>query len=859
MRKVYSMLALAFLPLVAWAQFGVVAPLHVNGNQLNDQYGNKVVLHGVMDTPSPYFNHNRWGYTCTDNNVQPCINYYDKVFGALQNPAKGTYCNIFRLHLEPGWTNDPNKQSTGSETGEANISRFSATRLQKYLDMLYWPLAQKALNHGMYVVMRPPGVCPKELKVGDYYQDYLKTVWNIVSSNTNVKNNAGVVSIELANEPVHIKNQYGQTSATAMRDYFQPIIDIIRRNGFTGIIWVPGMGYQSQYQDYAQYPVNDNNYGYAVHVYPGWYGASDTSYDHQAFIRNFQKQVPVVTSKPILVSEIDWSPEQPGSGKYNEFGQWVASNYGTWGTASTSKWGNAWKSVMDYFGNISMTLTSIDDYLDVDAFLQKGTVKAAFNENTECCAKACFYWYYEYSQKNYAHSSGNNNNNNSSNNNNNSSNNNNNNNNSSNNNSNTTANTTQGDNLIPSWGDGNDFIPQGWTVCDNGSEVQPGNVSRGPRVMKFTGDGDFSSAFYAREISADRAGFIEYGSKSGYALSLVYGEYVLACNVAAWKGSPYVKIEVFDPAGSVLASRIVQANGNANGNTATKMQNTTVVGMSFYSMIKGNYRVRFTPVADANGNGGAWQEALIANVSLYYKGNPLAFRKQNEVPAGWKIVDADQEKPAGEAASGPRIFQFAGGGEVATGLYIRQSDASKAGYAEYGSTNGYAMTLKAGQYNLSYNAVAWAGIPYIKCEVFNQNNQCIGSQIIRCYKNVNKNLSANTYGSSYGVVNFNAAQTGNYRFRWTPCADQWGAAGTWVEVVFGHIKISQGYAARTFEMDDETTGIQDVQTTNAEDDVWYDLHGQKVEQPTRSAEGRLFPKGLKKGLYIHNGKKVFVK
>ena len=179
-----------------------------------------------------------------------------------------------------------------------------------------------------------------------------------------------------------IKNQYGQTSATAMRDYFQPIIDIIRRNGFTGIIWVPGMGYQSQYQDYAQYPVNDNNYGYAVHVYPGWYGASDTSYDHQAFIRNFQNQVPVVTSKPILVSEIDWSPEQPGSGKYNEFGQWVASNYGTWGTASTSKWGNAWKSVMDYFGNISMTLTSIDDYLDVDAFLQNGTVKAAFNENT---------------------------------------------------------------------------------------------------------------------------------------------------------------------------------------------------------------------------------------------------------------------------------------------------------------------------------------------------------------------------------------------------------------------------------------------------------------------------------------------
>ena len=265
-------------------------------------------------------------------------------------------------------------------------------------------------------------------------------------------------------------------------------------------------------------------------------------------------------------------------------------------------------------------------------------------------------------------------------------------------------------------------------------------------------------------------------------------------------------------------------------------------------MIKGNYRVRFTPVADENGNGGAWQEVLIGNIGLYYKGNPLAFRKANEVPAGWKIVDADEVKQPGEAASGPRIFSFAGGGEVATGLYIRQSDASKAGYAEYGSTSGYALTLKAGQYNLSYNAVAWAGTPYIKCEVFNQNNQCIGSQIIRCNKNVNKNLNASTSGSSYGVVNFTANTTGSYRFRWTPCADQWGGSGTWVEVVFGHIKIQQGTAnARMTDFDEnEATGIDQVENTVDNDNCWYNLRGQKVEHP-------------KSGLYIHNGKKVWVK
>ena len=325
-KRFLAILAAALLPSCLFAQFGVVSPLHVNGNQLNDAYGNKVVLHGVMDTPSPYFNKYRWGYSCTDNNISACISYYDKIFGALQNPAKGTYCNIFRLHLEPGWTNDPNKKSTGSDTGEANISRFSASRLQKYLDALYLPIAQKAINHGLYVVIRPPGVCPKDLKVGDAYQNYLKTVWNIVSSNSWVKNNSGIVSLELANEPVHIYNRYGQSSATAMRDYFQPVVDVIRKNGFKGIIWIPGTGYQSQYENYASYPVSDSNFGYAVHVYPGWYGASDTSYDSNAFIYNFQKQVPVVKNKPILVSEIDWSPEKPGAGKYNEFGQWVASN-----------------------------------------------------------------------------------------------------------------------------------------------------------------------------------------------------------------------------------------------------------------------------------------------------------------------------------------------------------------------------------------------------------------------------------------------------------------------------------------------------------------------------------------------------
>lgn len=811
-------LAVALMPLAATAQFGVVAPLHVNGNQLNDEHGNKVVLHGVMDTPNPYFNRYRWGNACTDALVPSCINYFDKLFAGISNPAKGTYCNIFRLHLDPCWTNDPAKTSTGSETGEANISRFSSARLQKYLTSLYWPIAQKALGHGLYVVMRPPGVCPKDLKVGDAYQQYLKTVWDIVSRDANIKNNAGVVSLELANEPVHVYAANGTSSARALYDYFQPIVNIIRANGFKGIIWIPGTGYQSQYQSYASYPINDSNYGYAVHVYPGWYGASDTSYDHQSFIKNFKAQVPVVTSKPVLVSEIDWSPEVAGSGKYNEFGQWVASNMGTWGTASTSKWGNAWKALKDYYGNISMTLTSTDDYLDVDAYLNNGTVQAAFNGNVEACAKACFYWYYEYSKVNYAVAS------------------------STGSSSSTTPDTDS--NLIGAWPTTDNFVPSGWTVADDGVEVAAGSAQSGPRLMQFAAGGDFTTGFYTREVSATKAGFIEYGGKSGYTLPLVYGEYELTCQVAAWQGTPYLKCEIFDPAGAIVASTIVAAKPDINRSRAA-ISGATKVNLSFYSMLKGNYKVRFSPVNDAQGNGGTWREVVIGNVGLYYKGNPLAFKSGNQVPAGWTVVDAGNTLAAGAATMGPRTMTFTGGGDFTTGFYVRQSDATKRGYAEYGTAQGYGMSLKAGSYNLSYNAVAWSGTPYLKCEVFDRNNNSLGVQIIRCSKSVNKSLSASTSGSTQGVVNFYAPYTGYYHFRWTPVADQYGNAGTWLEVVFGHIKIQQGTAsAKSSNLFGETTAIGSIRATDEKQaEVWYNLQGQRVSAP-------------QKGIYIRNGKKV---
>ena len=373
--------------------------LHVDGRWLKDTHDNRVVLHGVMDTPNAWFNGGRWGWDYSDNGMNKCINYFEKIFTGLEK-AK---CDVFRLHMDPAWTNDPAKQSDGKEGGEADISRFSSSRLIKYLRTLYFPLAKRAMNHGMYVVVRPPGVCPGNLKVGDYYQDYLMTVWDIFSKNDSIRKYAGQISIELANEPVSLKNSNGEDDAAALHDYFQPIVDKIRANGFTGIIWAPGTGWQANYTSYASHPIEGYNIGYAVHDYTGWFGCSDNSCNEQNYIRQFRQQVPVVDTAPIIITEVDWSPEKPGEGHYNEHGEWVPANYGTWSTGSTSKWGKAYKALLDHYENISMTLSGTACLIDVDELINNNKVVPAFGGYEEACGKACMDWYAEYYNVDWPH------------------------------------------------------------------------------------------------------------------------------------------------------------------------------------------------------------------------------------------------------------------------------------------------------------------------------------------------------------------------------------------------------------------------------------------------------------------------
>lgn len=396
-----SLITLLSLLLTVGAHSQIRPALHVDGNQLRDEVGNKVVLHGIMDSPNPNSNRGRWGILTIDDSIPACMAYFDKMLDAVTDNEKGAYANVLRFHIDPAWTNRTDIPADPNQFGEADISRFSANKLKNYFKKLYWPLISKALHHGMYVIMRPPGVCQGSINVGGDYQEYLTDVWEQLSRNDSVKKYSGQISIELASDPVRVTNKSGVVAKSSLRDFFQPIINTIRANGFDGIIWAPGNHWQSEFTDYIQYPLVDENLGYAVHAYQGRFDIEENKCIPSYAIGRFVKSVPVLYTNPIMITETDWSPLDYSKPYKDTDSTFIYSNYGTWSTASTSQWGNALKAILDNYGNIGTIVTSPDFYIDMDKYLEDGTIQAGLNGIPEACGEPYFEWYKEWAKVDY--------------------------------------------------------------------------------------------------------------------------------------------------------------------------------------------------------------------------------------------------------------------------------------------------------------------------------------------------------------------------------------------------------------------------------------------------------------------------
>lgn len=380
----------------AWSWPGMDMPkLHVEGRWLMDENGNKVNLHGFGQTYSPWFNEmsSKW----SNYDVNACLKYNKDILDGVMDRA-GWKMTYLRMHMDPYWSNTPGVKTTG----ENDISAFDMNRFKKYLEYVFIPMAEYAVSKGLYVVMRPPGVCPEEIAVGDAYHKYLKEVWGHVSQVRTLTDNPNIM-FELANEPVRIKGTDGVYGAgsdacnQALTQFFQEIVDLMRSNGCKNILWVPGTAYQSQYAGFAKYPIKGDNIGYAVHVYPGWYGSDAIEPSHElggeygggydSFAAGWKNQIePCAAIAPMLVTEMDWMPSkyQASWGK-SITGQMLGSGFGA-----------NFKLLADRTGNVGWMLFTGPELLAKYNGNPGAEGNYTMYNDPEACMWPAYHWFEEY-------------------------------------------------------------------------------------------------------------------------------------------------------------------------------------------------------------------------------------------------------------------------------------------------------------------------------------------------------------------------------------------------------------------------------------------------------------------------------
>ena len=279
-------------------------PLHIEGKYLVDSEGNRHIIHGFAQTYSPWFNER--GSKWDNYNVEGCLQYNQGLIDDILNV--GWKMKYIRIHMDPYWSNSPDVYMTD----ESNITAFVFERFEKYLDEVFVPMAEYAISKEIYVIMRPPGVCPKNITIGDDYQKYLLKVWEHVAQHSKLKNN-GYVMYELANEPVDINHMDGENAFKALRDYFQPIVDIIHKHT-NNIVLIPGLGYQSRFSGFTEYTFEGTNIGFAAHCYPGWFNSpaeNDETKGYEEFKEGFDKEIGLIAkTHPVIITEMDWAPEK---------------------------------------------------------------------------------------------------------------------------------------------------------------------------------------------------------------------------------------------------------------------------------------------------------------------------------------------------------------------------------------------------------------------------------------------------------------------------------------------------------------------------------------------------------------------
>ena len=140
------------------------------------------------------------------------------------------------------------------------------------------------------------------------------------------------------------------------------------------------------------------------------------------------------------------------------------------------------------------------------------------------------------------------------------------------------------------------------------------------------------------------------------------------------------------------------------------------------------------------------------------------------IPEGWYVMFGQEERPSQTSyGSGSRMFDFASGGDFTKGLYFRE------GYAEYGSTVGYPLTLTGGKrYTISFTTAMWKDNGNkTRFEILNPAGEVAFVQVVDNTPNVNGSTGA-VNGAAKHSFKFTPEESGNYVLRWTSSGSETG-------------------------------------------------------------------------------------
>ncbi|MBR6197238.1 MAG: hypothetical protein IKQ72_06515, partial [Bacteroidaceae bacterium] len=113
--------------------------------------------------------------------------------------------------------------------------------------------------------------------------------------------------------------------------------------------------------------------------------------------------------------------------------------------------------------------------------------------------------------------------------------------------------------------------------------------------------------------------------------------------------------EVLDESGNVLGRSITYCSLNLNKNTSVSTANAPQGTVSFRVNTVGNYRLRWTPVANANGDAGYWDEVVIGHIKISQNSGNRINRRNLDVDSEVTAITDIEEAPESEI-----IFDISG-------------------------------------------------------------------------------------------------------------------------------------------------------------------------------------------------------